>query len=222
MQLSYWRYQTTRIIDVVCFTATDPAQNFKDSAEFYRFTADDGHEGPKEKDRKQTLQTPAKKNFNMVNDTPCKTFTVSECVWCQAGFNFLGSFRPHWWFPFGHFLEFICMWSTPLRSKVVCGMLACVCVCVCVCVRERERERLTTVMLPTYHMCMSIAFVLRSRTHLWGGAWQPVSCYHHSSLSRSTGIYTARCTVARQHHRLSNHPDFGGIILIWMVSSRLC
>ena len=66
---------------MVCSAATDPAQNFKDSAEFYRFMADDGHEGSKEKDRKQTLTPmPSKKNFSMVNDTPCKTFTVSMCA----------------------------------------------------------------------------------------------------------------------------------------------
>ena len=58
--------------------ATDPSQNFKDAAEFYRFMADDGHEGPKEKDRKSTVVSlPSKRNFKMESDSSCKTFTVS-------------------------------------------------------------------------------------------------------------------------------------------------
>ena len=69
--------------------ATDLMQNFKDAAEFYRFTADEGHEGPKEKDRKQTLvSSSSKMNFELTEDSPCKTITVSRvslcvcvCVW---------------------------------------------------------------------------------------------------------------------------------------------
>ncbi len=55
--------------------ATDE-QNFKDGTFLYRFTADDGHEGHKDAQRRLT-GTPSRIDFNVVSVSTCRTITVS-------------------------------------------------------------------------------------------------------------------------------------------------
>ena len=53
-------------------------QNFKDGAHYYRFTADDGHEGPREKERK--VSTVQRVEFHVDQVLSCRTLIVSMMV----------------------------------------------------------------------------------------------------------------------------------------------
>lgn len=59
------------------FSATDE-QNFKDGAVFYRFTADDGHEGSREKEQRRVTQSASKIEFLNLSAHSCKTLAVSK------------------------------------------------------------------------------------------------------------------------------------------------
>ncbi len=67
--LSHFPLHTVHIL------ATDE-QNFKDGSFLYRFTADDGHEGAKDYQRRLTGST-SRIDFNNVSVSTCRTITVS-------------------------------------------------------------------------------------------------------------------------------------------------